>query len=203
MPGDPILDLRRERDLKAETADLALVLGGDGAILRAARQMGYHQTPVLGVNLGKLGFLADLSPAELQHVLQRAAEFKQQHRNRQYSDRFKNRVLGMIFEKSSTRTRVSFEAGMAQLGGHAMFLAPKDTQLGRGEPIEDSARVMSAMVDILMIRTFGHARIERFAAFSSVPVINALTDDFHPCQVLADLQTFIEHRGPIQGKTVA
>lgn len=147
--------------------------------------------------------LQDLSPAELQHVLQRAAEFKQQHRNRQYSDRFKNRVLGMIFEKSSTRTRVSFEAGMAQLGGHAMFLAPKDTQLGRGEPIEDSARVMSAMVDILMIRTFGHSRIERFAAFSSVPVINALTDDFHPCQVLADLQTFIEHRGPIQGKTVA
>ena len=146
--------------------------------------------------------LQDLSPAELQHVLRRAAEFKQEHRSRQYSDRFKNRVLGMIFEKSSTRTRVSFEAGMAQLGGHAMFLAPKDTQLGRGEPIEDSARVMSAMVDILMIRTFGHSRIERFAAFSSVPVINALTDDFHPCQVLADLQTYIEHRGSIQGKTV-
>jgi ornithine carbamoyltransferase len=92
---------------------------------------------------------------------------------------------------------------MAQMGGHAMFLAPKDTQLGRGEPIEDSARVMASMVDIIMVRTFGHSRIERFAQFSSVPVINALTDDFHPCQVLADMQTFIEHRGSIQGKTVA
>jgi ornithine carbamoyltransferase len=89
------------------------------------------------------------------------------------------------------------------MGGHAMFLAPKDTQLGRGEPIEDCARVMSSMVDIIMIRTFGHSRIERFAAFSSVPVINALTDDFHPCQVLADLQTYIENRGSIAGKTVA
>jgi len=147
--------------------------------------------------------LQDFTPAELQHVLKRAAEFKQEHHQRQYTDRFRNYVLGMIFEKSSTRTRVSFEAGMAQMGGHAMFLAPKDTQLGRGEPIEDSSRVMSAMVDIIMIRTFGHSRIERFAQFSSVPVINALTDDFHPCQLLADIQTFIEHRGSIQGKTVA
>lgn len=147
--------------------------------------------------------LLDLTPAELQQVLARAAEFKLEHRQRKYVDRFKNHVLGMLFEKSSTRTRVSFEAGMAQMGGHAMFLAPKDIQLGRGEPIEDSARVMSAMVDIIMIRTFGHSRIERFAAFSSVPVINALTDDFHPCQVLADIQTFIEHRGSPQGRTVA
>lgn len=147
--------------------------------------------------------LLDLSPAELNQVLTRAVALKQEHRQRIYTDRFKNYVLGMIFEKSSTRTRVSFEAGMAQMGGHAMFLAPKDTQLGRGEPIEDSARVMSSMVDIIMIRTFGHSRVERFAAFSSVPVINALTDDFHPCQVLADVQTYIEHRGPIQGKTVA
>jgi ornithine carbamoyltransferase len=147
--------------------------------------------------------LLDLSPGELQHVLQRAAEYKQAYRRREYSDRFRNHVLGMIFEKSSTRTRVSFEAGMAQLGGHAMFLSPKDTQLGRGEPIEDSARVMSSMVDIIMIRTFGHTRIERFAAYSSVPVINALTDDFHPCQVLADIQTYLEHRGPIKGRTVA
>ncbi len=146
--------------------------------------------------------LLDLSPDELQHVLKRAAEYKQEYRQRRYSDRFRNHVMGMVFEKASTRTRISFEAGMAQLGGHAMFLAPKDTQLGRGEPIEDSARVMSSMVDIIMIRTFAHTRIERFAAHSSVPVINALTDDFHPCQVLADIQTFIEHRGPIQGRTV-
>ncbi len=146
--------------------------------------------------------LQDLTPAELQQVLARAVEFKQEHHQRQYKDLFRNRVLGMIFEKSSTRTRVSFEAGMAQMGGNAMFLAPKDIQLGRGEPIEDSARVMSAMVDIIMIRTFGHSRVERFAQFSSVPIINALTDDFHPCQLLADMQTFIEHRGSIQGKTV-
>jgi ornithine carbamoyltransferase len=147
--------------------------------------------------------LQDFTPAELQQVLARAVEFKKDHRLRQYKDIFRNRVLGMIFEKSSTRTRVSFEAGMAQMGGNAMFLAPKDIQLGRGEPIEDSARVMSAMVDIIMIRTFGHNRVERFAQFSSVPIINALTDDFHPCQLLADMQTFIEHRGSIQGKTVA
>jgi ornithine carbamoyltransferase len=108
----------------------------------------------------------------------------------------------MIFAKSSTRTRVSFEAGMSQLGGHAMFLSPQDTQLGRGEPIEDSARVISSMVDIVMIRTFGHDIVERFAARSTVPVINGLTDDFHPCQLLADIQTWVEHRGSIAGKSV-
>jgi len=109
----------------------------------------------------------------------------------------------MIFEKSSTRTRISFEAGMAQLGGSAIFLSPRDTQLGRGEPIQDSARVISSMVDIVMIRTFAHEQIETFAANSSVPVINALTDDLHPCQLLADVQTYIEKRGSIKGKTVA
>jgi ornithine carbamoyltransferase len=108
----------------------------------------------------------------------------------------------MIFEKSSTRTRVSFEAGMAQLGGHAMFLSPQDTQLGRGEPVEDSARVISSMVDIVMIRTFGHDIVERFASQSSVPVINALTDSYHPCQLLADMQTWFEHRGDIAGRKV-
>jgi ornithine carbamoyltransferase len=108
----------------------------------------------------------------------------------------------MIFEKSSTRTRVSFEAGMAQLGGHAIFLSSRDTQLGRGEPIEDSSRVISSMVDIVMIRTFSHALVEEFASHSKVPVINALTDDHHPCQLLADVQTFVEHRGSIKGKTV-
>ena len=116
---------------------------------------------------------------------------------------FVGKVLGMIFEKSSTRTRVSFEVGMAQLGGDALFLSPSDTQLGRGEPIEDSARVISRMVDLVMIRTHGHEIVERFAKYSNVPVINALTNKFHPCQLLADVQTFVEHRGSIQGKTVA
>jgi ornithine carbamoyltransferase len=108
----------------------------------------------------------------------------------------------MIFAKSSTRTRVSFEAGIAQLGGHAIFLSPQDSQLGRGEPVEDSARVISSMVDIVMIRTYGHDIVERFAAHSSVPVINGLTDDYHPCQLLADMQTWAEHRGSIAGKRV-
>jgi ornithine carbamoyltransferase len=109
--------------------------------------------------------------------------------------------MAMIFEKASTRTRVSFEAGIAQLGGHAMFLSSRDTQLGRGEPVEDSARVISSMVDVVMIRTFSHDTVETFAQYSRVPVINALTDDYHPCQLLADMQAYHEHRGSIQGKT--
>ena len=109
----------------------------------------------------------------------------------------------MVFEKSSTRTRVSFETAMAQFGGQAIFLSPRDTQLGRGEPVEDSARVLSRMVDAIMIRTFEHEKLELFSAYSDVPVINALTDMYHPCQLLADVQTFTEHRGSIQGKTVA
>ena len=144
--------------------------------------------------------LLDLSPAELQQVLARAAEMK---RDRSATRLPPGRVMAMIFEKASTRTRVSFEAGMVQMGGHAMFLSPRDTQLGRGEPIEDSARVISSMVDIVMIRTFGHDIVERFASASSVPVINGLTDSFHPCQLLADVQTYLEHRGPIQGRKVA
>jgi len=147
--------------------------------------------------------LLDHSPEELNWLIQRAIELKQMHKRGELYEPLRNRVLGMIFEKSSTRTRVSFEAGMAQLGGHAIFLSPRDTQLGRGEPVEDSARVLSRMVDIVMIRTFEHETVERFAAFSEVPVINALTDDFHPCQLLADIQTYVEHRGSIQGKTVA
>jgi ornithine carbamoyltransferase len=147
--------------------------------------------------------LRDLSTDELNQVIDLAIAMKAA----KYEDRqepiFAGKVLGMIFEKSSTRTRVSFEAGMAQLGGDALFLSPNDTQLGRGEPIEDSARVISRMVDIVMIRTFAHNTVERFAQFSQVPVINALTDDYHPCQLLADIQTFVEHRGPIVGKTVA
>ena len=146
--------------------------------------------------------LLDFSPAELQQLMTRASEMKQETRAGTAQLSFPGTVLGMIFAKSSTRTRVSFEAGMAQLGGHAMFLSPSDTQLGRGEPVEDSARVISSMVDMVMIRTFGHDIVERFAAHSSVPVINALTDDYHPCQLLADMQTWTEHRGSIAGKTV-
>lgn len=146
--------------------------------------------------------LQDLSKQELQQLLQRAIELKKAHKSGTAEQPFSGKVLAMIFEKSSTRTRVSFEAGMAQLGGSALFLSPNDTQLGRGESVEDSARVISRMVDIIMIRTFGHDKIEKFAEYSSVPVINALTDDYHPCQLLADMQTYIEHRGSIQGKRV-
>ena len=136
-------------------------------------------------------------------MIDRAIDMKQKLKAREPDVQFPNYVLGMLFEKSSTRTRISFEAGMAQFGGHAMFLSPKDTQIGRGEPIEDSAKVISSMVDIIMIRTFGHDKIETFAKHSSVPVINALTDEFHPCQLLADMQTYKEHRGSIAGKRVA
>mgnify|MGYP000279780151 CR=1 FL=1 len=144
----------------------------------------------------------DLTPAELSSVIDRAIELKRILRDGEVYEPLKNRVMAMIFEKSSTRTRVSFEAGMAQFGGHAMFLSSRDTQLGRGEPISDSARVISSMVDVVMIRTHGHEIVEEFAANSSVPVINALTNEYHPCQLLADMQTYREHRGSIQGKIV-
>ncbi len=147
--------------------------------------------------------LNDLSSEELRRLVQRAIELKAKQKARDIFEPLKNKVLGMIFEKSSTRTRVSFEAGMAQFGGHAIFLSSKDTQLGRGEPIEDSARVLSRMVDVVMIRTFEHDIIERFAAYSQVPVINALTNEYHPCQLLADMQTWFEHRGEMAGKHVA
>lgn len=147
--------------------------------------------------------LNDLSSKELRNLVHRAIELKAMLRNGEIYEPMKNKVLGMVFEKSSTRTRVSFETGAAQFGGHAVFLSPRDTQLGRGEPIEDSAKVLSRMVDIIMIRTYEHEKIERFATHSQVPVINALTDQFHPCQLLADMQTYVEHRGDIQGKTVA
>lgn len=146
--------------------------------------------------------LQDLCATELDALIDRAIELKTAHRTGQRGPQFPGKVMAMIFAKSSTRTRVSFEAGMAQLGGHAMFLSPGDTQLGRGEPVEDTARVISSMVDLIMIRTFGHDIVERFAQHSSVPVINALTDDFHPCQLLADMQTYREHRGSIRGQTV-
>ncbi|MDB2705696.1 ornithine carbamoyltransferase [Pseudomonadota bacterium] len=146
--------------------------------------------------------LKDLSTSELNQLIDRAIELKRMHKAGELYEPMKNQVLAMIFDKSSTRTRVSFESGMVQFGGGAIFLSPNDTQLGRGEPVEDSARVISSMVDMVMIRTFDHNMVERFADYSSVPVINALTDDYHPCQLLADMQTFVEQRGSIEGKTV-
>jgi len=146
--------------------------------------------------------LLDLTPGEARALLQRAIELKHMITEDISYLPLAQRTLAMIFEKSSTRTRVSFEAGMAQFGGHALFLSPRDTQLGRGEPIEDSARVLSRMVDAIMLRTFEHETVERFAAHSRVPVINGLTDRFHPCQLLADMQTYLEHRGSIQGRIV-
>ena len=146
--------------------------------------------------------LMDLDKAELKQLITRAVELKEIQKSGEIFEPFKNKVLGMIFDKSSTRTRVSFETGMVQFGGHAIFLSPRDTQFGRGEPVEDSARVLSRMVDAIMIRTYDHKNVERFAEYSSVPVINALTDMYHPCQLLADMQTYYEHRGDITGKTV-
>ncbi|BBL73770.1 ornithine carbamoyltransferase [Methylomagnum ishizawai] len=144
--------------------------------------------------------LSDLSPQEFRGLIHRAIELK--HLKGIYEP-LKNRVLGMLFEKSSTRTRISFEAGMAQFGGSAIFLSPRDTQLGRGEPIEDSARVISRMVDCIMLRTHAHRTVEIFAEYSRVPVINGLSDRFHPCQLLADMQTWFERRGDIAGRSVA
>lgn len=147
--------------------------------------------------------LSDLGSDELKRLVERAIELKQLRKQGREPQSLQGKVMAMVFEKSSTRTRVSFEAGMAQLGGQSIFLSPRDTQLGRGEPVEDSARVLSRMVDVVMIRTFGHEVVERFARYSRVPVINGLTDAFHPCQLLADLQTYVEHRGNPQGKVVA
>ena len=147
--------------------------------------------------------LADFSPDELKAVVARARVLKDMWRGGQHYEPLKGRTLAMIFELSSTRTRVSFEVGMHQLGGHALFISPGDSQLGRGEPVEDTARVLSEMVDAVMIRTLHHDRVERFAAASAVPVINGMTDRFHPCQLLADMQTFAECRGDIAGATVA
>lgn len=146
--------------------------------------------------------LLDLNPDELNYLIQRAITIKSNLKAQgpSYAP-LPNRTLAMIFEKSSTRTRVSFETAMAHFGGHALFLSPRDTQLGRGEPIGDTARVLSEMVDVIMVRTFSHAGLETFAAASHVPVINALTDDYHPCQLLADVMTWTELRGSVQGRT--
>ncbi len=146
--------------------------------------------------------LLDLTPEELRSLLARATELKQSLHSGEPHTTLKGRTLAMVFEKSSTRTRISFEAGITQMGGHAIFLSPRDTQLGRGEPIEDSARVMSRMVDCIMVRTYHQNDLELFAQNSQVPVINGLTDLLHPCQLLADMQTYMEKRGDIAGKTV-
>jgi ornithine carbamoyltransferase len=145
----------------------------------------------------------DLSRDELDHVFGRTRSIKQQFKAYKPYHPLFDRTLVMIFEKQSTRTRLSFEAGIQQLGGSAIFLSTRDSQLGRGEPVEDAAQVISRMCDIVMIRTFEQEIIERFAAHSRVPVVNGLTNEYHPCQILADIYTYIEHRGPIQGKTVA
>jgi ornithine carbamoyltransferase len=145
----------------------------------------------------------DLTADEYAHIFQRAAFIKAKFKAYEKYQPLTDRTMAMIFEKASTRTRVSFEAGMYQLGGSVVHLTTGDSQLGRAEPIEDSARVISRMVDLVMIRTFGQDKIEKFAAYSRVPVINGLTNEFHPCQILADIFTYIEHRGSIQGKTVA
>lgn len=145
----------------------------------------------------------DLTKDETLYLLDRARLIKDRFKRYEPHLTLHDRTLAMVFEKASTRTRVSFEAGMYQLGGSVIHLTTNDSQLGRSEPIEDTARVVSRMVDIVMIRTFGQDRIERFAEFSRVPVINGLTNEYHPCQILADIFTFIEHHGSIEDKTVA
>jgi len=145
----------------------------------------------------------DLTADEFRAILTRGSELRKQWESNSCTPTRPQRVLGMIFEKSSTRTRVSFEAGMTQLGGHAIYLSPNDTHLGRGEPLTDTARVLSQMVDAIAVRTFSHEALERFSEVATVPVINALTDLLHPCQLLADMQTYLDHRGDITGKRVA
>ena len=144
--------------------------------------------------------LQDLPAADLEAIIRRAIDLKAQL---QPAVSLTGKTLGLIFEKASTRTRVAFEVAMNQLGGASVFLTNNDSQLGRGEPVADTARVMSRMVDVMAIRTFSHASLEQFAAYSRVPVINALSDDFHPCQLLADVQTFMEARGDIRDAKVA
>ncbi|MDC3422206.1 ornithine carbamoyltransferase [Aquibacillus koreensis] len=147
--------------------------------------------------------LADYSPEEIDYLLELAEEIKTKHKNGEIVQPLKGKILGMIFEKSSTRTRVSFESGIYQLGGTGLFLSSKDIQLGRGEPISDTAKVLSGYLDGIMIRTFSQADVEELAENASIPVINGLTDDYHPCQVLADLQTIKEVKGSLKGKKIA
>jgi len=144
----------------------------------------------------------DLSREEFNQLILNAIELKASWKKGEIRDTLRNRTLAMIFEKASTRTRTSFEAGMVQLGGHAIHLSPKDSQLGRGEPIADTSRVLSEMVDAAMLRTHKHETLEQFAAVSTIPVINGLSDKLHPCQLLADMQTFYEMRGSVEGANI-
>lgn len=145
----------------------------------------------------------DFSRGDLEQIIERASELKRLHESGIQHRPLDGKTMAMIFELKSTRTRVAFETGMHQLGGHAIFLRPDETQLGRGEPIEDTAHVLSSLVDIVMLRVRDHADISRFAAASSIPVINGMSDRFHPCQLLADMQTFVERRGSIRDQSVA
>ena len=147
--------------------------------------------------------LADFARDELEWVFERTRVIKERFKRYEFYQPLRDRTLAMVFEKASTRTRVSFEAGMYQMGGSVIHITTGDSQLGRAEPIEDTARVISRMVDLVMIRTYEQAKLARFAAHSRVPVINGLTNEFHPCQILADIFTYLEHRGPIAGRTVA
>ncbi|MDP1942989.1 ornithine carbamoyltransferase [Rhodoferax sp.] len=146
---------------------------------------------------------SDFNAAEYAYIFGRAALIKKKFKAYEKHQPLVDRTLAMIFEKASTRTRVSFEAGMYQMGGSVVHLTTGDSQLGRSEPVADSAKVISRMVDLVMIRTYEQTKIDEFAAHSRVPVINGLTNEFHPCQIMADLFTYIEHRGSIKGKTVA
>ncbi|GAB4182505.1 MAG: ornithine carbamoyltransferase [Rhodocyclaceae bacterium] len=145
----------------------------------------------------------DFGAQDYEYLFARTRWIKERFKRFERHWPLEDRTLVMIFEKQSTRTRLSFEAGMQQLGGAAIFLSTRDSQLGRGEPIEDAAEVISRMCDIVMIRTFEQAIVERFARHSRVPVINGLTNEYHPCQIMADIYTFMEHRGSIRGRTVA
>ena len=145
----------------------------------------------------------DFSREEYEHLFERTRWIKDMFKRYVPYQPLRDRTLAMVFEKHSTRTRVSFEAGMYQLGGAVITLMTRDTQMGRGEPLEDVARVISRMVDIVMIRTFEQAIIERFSGHSRVPVVNGLTNEYHPCQILGDIYTYVEQRGSIHGKTVA
>ncbi|WP_106767233.1 ornithine carbamoyltransferase [Paenibacillus faecalis] len=147
--------------------------------------------------------LDDYTTEEIQYLLDSAIEIKRKQKNGEIYEPLKGKTIGLIFEKSSTRTRVSFETGMFQLGGHALFLSKNDIQLGRGEPISDTAQVLSRYLDGIMIRTFGHDNVINLARHASIPVINGLSDMAHPCQVLADLQTILEHKGALKGLKMA
>lgn len=163
----------------------------------------YPNAPLLNCKGKDVLRIDEFTPAELNQLLALAIQLKASQQSGEVYEPLKGKTLGMIFDKSSTRTRVSFEVGMYQLGGMSMFLSGKDLQLGRGEPISDTAKVLSRYVDAIMIRTFSHEGVEELAKHASIPIINGLTDDFHPCQALADMMTILEHKGKLEGVKLA